>query len=104
MDFRRVLNTELLPKSPLGEPLAPFVKSIPPELFSVQAGTRVGISLTNFLAGSLSADDETGTVSLALLSAFEPLMNGFASFEGGAGAGAPVLRLLFTVANGVGLP
>ena len=104
MDFRRVLNPDLLPKSPLGQSLAPFVKNIPPGLFSVQAGTRVGISLTNFLAGSLSADDETGTVSLALLSAFEPLMNGFASFEGGAGAGAPVLRLLFTVANGVGLP
>ncbi len=54
--------------------------------------------------GTNIVDDETGTVSLALLSAFEPLMNGFASFEGGAGAGAPVLRLLFTVANGVGLP
>lgn len=104
IDFRRVLNPDLLPKSPLGQSLAPFVKSIPPGLFSVQAGTRVGISLTNFLAGILSDDDETGTVSLALLSAFEPLMNGFASFEGGASAGAPVLRLLFTVANGVGLP
>jgi hypothetical protein len=99
-----VLNAELLPKSPLGEPLAPFVKSIPPELFSVQAGTLVGVSLTNFVAGILSDDAETGTLSLALLSAVEPLMNGFASFEGGGGAGAPVLRLLFTVTNGVGLP
>jgi hypothetical protein len=104
MEFRRVLNAELLPKSPLGEPLAPFVKSIPPELFSVQAGTLVGVSLTNFVAGILSDDAETGTLSLALLSAVEPLMNGFASFEGGGGAGAPVLRLLFTVTNGVGLP
>ena len=104
MDFRRVLNTELLPKSPLGASLVPFVKSVPPELFSTQAGTLVGVSLTNFVAGILSDDAETGTVSLALLSAIEPLTNGFASFEGGGGAGAPVLRLLFTIANGVGLP
>ena len=104
MDFRRVLDPDLLPKSPLGPSLTPSVKNIPPALFSVQAGTQVGISLTNFLAGVLSDDDETGTVALALLSAFEPLMNGFASFEGGGSAGAPELRLLFTVANGVGLP
>ena len=104
MDFRRVLNTELLPKSPLGATLVPFVKSVPPELFSTQAGTPVGVSLTRFVAGILSDDAETGTVSLALFSAIEPLMNGFASFEGGGGAGAPVLRLMFTISNGVGLP
>ena len=104
MDFRRVLNMELLPKSPLGATLVPFVKSVPPELFSTQTGTLVGVSLTDFVAGILSDDAETGTVALALLSAVEPHMNGFASFEGGGGAGAPVLRLLFTIANGVGLP
>ena len=104
MGFRRVLNTELLPKSPLGASLVPFVKSVPPELFSTQAGTPVGVSLTRFVAGILSDDAETGTVSLALFSAIEPLMNGFASFEGGGGAGAPVLRLMFTISNGVGLP
>jgi hypothetical protein len=104
MDFRRVLNTELLPKSPLGASLVPFVKSVPPELFSTQAGTLVGVSLTRFVAGIISDEAETDTVSLALLSAIEPLMNGFASFEGGGGAGAPVLRLMFTVHNGVGLP
>jgi hypothetical protein len=41
---------------------------------------------------------------MSLLSAIEPLMVGFASFEGGGGAGAPALRLLYTIANDVGLP
>ena len=81
-----------------------FVKSVPPELFSTQAGTLVGFSMTNFVEGILSDDAENGTASLALLSAVEPLTTGFASFEGGGGAGAPVLRLLFTIANPVGLP
>jgi hypothetical protein len=107
LDVRRVLNTDLLPKSPLSPPLMPFVQSVPPEFFSVQAGTTVALSLTGFVSEILSAAAETGTVStasLSLLSAFEPLMIGFASFEGGGGAGAPALRLLYTVANGVGLP
>jgi hypothetical protein len=104
MELRRVLNTELLPKSPLGPSLVAFIKSVPPELFSTQAGAQVGFSVTNFVAGILSDDAENGTASLALLSAAAPLMIQFASFEGGGGAGAPVLRLLFTVANGVGLP
>jgi len=104
MDFRRVLNTELLPKSPLGVSLVPFVKSVPPELFSTQAGTTVGVSLTLFMTEILSDDTETDPVSLALFSALEPLMSGFASFEGGGGAGAPVLRLMFTIVNPVGLP
>ena len=107
MDVRRVLNTELLPKSPLGESLLPFVESVPPEFFSVQAGAQVVLSLTPFVAGLLSDAAETGTVSvasLALFSDIEPPMIGFASFEGGGGAGAPALRLLYTIANGVGLP
>ena len=107
MEIRSVLNTELLPKSPVGGPLGPFVESLSPELFSVQAGTEASLSLTSFVAGLLSEAAETGTVSVAtvaLLSAIEPFTIGFASFEGGGGAGAPALRLLYTAANGVGLP
>jgi hypothetical protein len=107
MDVRRVLKPELLPKSPLGEMLVPFVESIPPELFSVQAGTSVSLSVTDLVKAILANTVLTGTVpktSMALLSAIEPLMLGFASFEGGGGAGAPALRLLYTVANDVGLP
>ena len=107
MEVRSVLNPELLPKSPLGGPLGSFVESLEPELFSVQAGAQASLSLTAFVAGVLSDAAETGTVSaapVALLSALEPLTIGFASFEGGGGAGAPALRLLYTAANGVGLP
>ena len=107
MDLRAVLNPELLPKSPLGEQLLPLLESVPPELFSVQAGTQVIISMTTFVAEILLDAAVTGTVpsaSLALLSASEPNMFGFASFEGGGGAGAPVLRLVYTTAAPLGLP
>lgn len=107
LDVRSVLVAELLPKSPLGVPLAPVVEAIPSELFSVQAGTPVSLLLTGLVAGILFETAETDTVpvvSLALLSAIEPLSVGFASFEGGGGAGAPALRLLYTIANDVGLP
>ena len=42
--------------------------------------------------------------SVALFHVPEPLTIGFASFEGAGGAGAPALRLLYTIANPVALP
>ena len=107
MDIRKVLNAELLPKSPLGETLLPFVRALPPELFSVQAGTPVLLSVTELVRELLSVAAETDTVPvtpIVLFSIVEPMMIGFASFEGGGGAGAPALRLLYTIANDVGLP
>jgi hypothetical protein len=107
MDIRRVLNMELLPKSPLGERLVPVAESLPPELFSVQAGTPVFLSVTAMVKAIVAFVAETDSVpeaSLALFSIFEPNMVGFTSFEGGGGAGAPALRLLYTIANDVGLP
>jgi hypothetical protein len=107
MDVRRVLNAELLPKSPLGETLVPLVRLLSPELFSGLAGTPVFLAVTELVRGILSgaAETETGPDALVVLfSVVEPNMLGFASFEGVGGAGAPVLRLLYTVANDVGLP
>lgn len=107
VDIRRVLNPELLPKSPLGGALVPDVKALPPEFFTAEAGTSVLFSLTGLVAGILLEAAETGTVpvtSIALFSIIEPDMIGFASFEGGGGATAPAMRLLYTVANDVGLP
>jgi hypothetical protein len=106
IDIRAVLNPELLPKSPLGKQQFP-VETIQPELFSIQAGTQVSISMTPFVAEILLDAAVTGTVSkasLALFSTIEPNMIGFASFEGGGGAGAPALRLVYTTANPMGLP
>ena len=107
VDVRAVLRPELLPKSPLGGQLLPFPRSFPPELFSTQAGTQVSLALTPLLTGVLSVAAETDTapaISIALFSNPEPNIIGFMAFEGAGGAGAPVLRLLYTVANSVGLP
>ena len=65
------------------------------------------LAVTELVRGILSDAAETDTgpdASVVLFSIIEPNMLGFASFEGGGGAGAPALRLLYTVANDVGLP
>ncbi len=107
VDIRSVLNPELLPKSPLGGLVVPFPTSVPPELFSVQTGTPVAIAMTALVRELLAITAATDTVpaaSIAVFSIAEPNMFGFTSFEGGGGAGAPALRLLYTIANEVGLP
>jgi hypothetical protein len=107
VDVRQVISPELLPKAPLGEQLLVVPKIIAPELFSTQAGAQVSLSLTAMVAEALAIGDTTGTVpvtSVALFHVPEPLTIGFASFEGAGGAGAPALRLLYTIANPVALP
>ena len=108
MDVRQVLKPELLPKSPLGEQVLQSEKALSPALFSIQGGTPVSVSVTDLVREILVIGAETGTVPvtpIVLFSSPEPNMIGFASFEGGGGAGAPALRLLYTIiANDVGLP
>ena len=108
VDILTVLSPELLPRSPLGRsPLLPFPRSFPPELFSIQAGTQVALSITALVTGILgvaAATDTMPVTSIALFNFPEPSRIGFASFEGAGGAGAPALRLLYTIANPVGLP
>ena len=107
VDIRTVLSPELLPRSPLGGQLLPFPRSLAPELFLGQAGTQVTLSVTTLVTGILGIAAVTDTVpvtSIVLFSNPEPSRIGFASFEGAGGAGAPVLRLLYTIANPVGLP
>ena len=107
IDVRPVLVPELLPKSPLGESLVPIVERLPPELFSGEAGSAVRLAVTDMVRNILASGPKTDTepdVSMALFSVVEPNLLGFGSFEGGGGAGAPVLRLVFTVANEVRLP
>ena len=102
-----VLSPELLPRSPLGEPVLPFLRSFPPELFSIQAGTQVAFPVTTLVTRILAvaaATDTVPVISIALFSDPEPSTIGFASFQGAGGASAPALRLLYTIANPVGLP
>ena len=106
VDILTVLRPELLPRSPLGGPSLPF-RSFPPELFSIRAGTQVALSVTTLVTeilGTAAATDTVPMTSIALFSNPEPSSIGFASFEGAGGAGAPALRLLYTIANPVGLP
>ena len=108
MDVRQVLNPELLPKSPLGDRILQDPEALSPGLFSLQGGTPVSVSVTDLVREILADGAETGTVPdtpIVLFSSPEPNMIGFASFEGGGSAGAPALRLLYTIiASDVGLP
>ena len=107
MDLRPVLKPELLPKAPLGAQVLSFPRVLPPELFAGQAGTVVAIPVTAFVIGIQAVADETGSVrdaSLALMSNPEPNQIGFASFQGAGSSGAPVLRILYTIADAVALP
>lgn len=108
VDVRRVLNPELLPKSPLGAALLPVPKRLAPELFSTQAGTQVSLSVTDLVNQLLfvaaAQDTVPAQATIAVFSIIEPITIGFVSFEGAAGVGAPALRLLYTIANDVGLP
>jgi hypothetical protein len=106
VDLRPVINPESLPKAPLGGPVS-VPQILPPELFAAQAGTVVAIPVTSFVIGIQAAAAATGSMPdawLALLSSPEPNQIGFASFEGLGGPGAPVLRLLYTIADAVALP
>ena len=107
VNIATVLSPELLPRAPLGEPFLAFPRSFAPALFLELAGTQVALSVTTLVTGILGIAAVTDTVpvtSIVLFSNPEPSRIGFASFEGAGGAGAPALRLLYTIANPVGLP
>ena len=107
VNIATVLSPELLPRAPLGEPFVAFPRSFAPALFLELAGTQVALSVTTLVTGILGIAAVTDTVpvtSIVLFSNPEPSRIGFASFEGAGGAGAPALRLLYTIANPVGLP
>ncbi len=108
VEVRSVLNPELLPKSPLGGALLPTPRRLAPELFSTQSGTQVSLAVTalvnQLLLVAAAEDTLPAQASIAVFSIFEPITIGFASFEGAAGVSAPALRLLYTIANDLGLP
>lgn len=101
VEVRRVLAPEVLPKSPLGAPLTGASQFGAPD-FGEEAGRELGIPLTAFI-GSLvdPAVDADASRSIALLALFEPLDIAYFGFDGPGQSGAPVLRLLLTVADTV---
>jgi hypothetical protein len=101
IDVRPVLAPEVLPKSPLGTPLAANSR-FGAEDFGADAGRELGIPLTNFIASLVDPEgDPDAPASIALLTLFEPLDIAFFGFEGPGDPGEPVLRLLLTVADTV---
>jgi len=112
LDVRFVVLPELLPKSPLGPPLARengrAGLQMAPELFGEQSGTQIFLPVTSFYRQLLDGETSDGSEvpdMLALLSVNEPVSLGFLSFEGeGSTIAPPMLRLVLTVSGIVELP
>jgi hypothetical protein len=112
-EIRGVLAPEFLPKSPVASPL--FVDSIgdpagspiPASAFR-QGSTRVVELPITPLLRDLLAGVEGGvfhpTPTITLLEVLEPLSFSLGTFAGPGQPGEPVLRLVLTISNPVGLP
>lgn len=108
MEVRPVMAPERLPKAPLGGTLGgPRGERMAPSLFGSEAGSQVTVPLTGYIQNLLVGETTDGVqvpTTVALLSAFEPLSLGFASFAGPDEDGAPFLRILLTLGEEVTLP
>lgn len=105
IDVRPVLEPSRLPKSPLGSSVgALFGVAVAPEFFGDSAGTRVEISLRNYISGLIQAHSDPelevpGTI--ALLSALEPFSLPFGTFHGPGSPDGPEMRMILTIGEGV---
>lgn len=109
LDVRPVFDRSAMPKSPLGPSLvgATLGRAVASDAFGASPGAVIEIPFTTFARDLLGGEDEDGDPApntLALLSVFEPLSIGFASFEGPGSASEPVLRLVLTIGPAMELP
>lgn len=107
IEARAVLRPDLLPKSPVSDPLQASPEVIPPEAFAPGGSVQVSLPMTAFVQNLLRGETPEGdpvSSAVALLSAFEPSSFDFATFAGPPGQGRPFLRILLTLAEGVDLP
>lgn len=108
MEIRTVTAPERLPRAPVGAHVGgPVGRRMAPALFGPDVGSQVTIPLTGYIQNLLVGETAEGVVvptTVSLLTAFEPLTLGFASFAGPGEEGAPFLRILLTLGEGVELP
>ncbi len=107
VDVRPVLDPDRFPRSPLGNTFLPFGQVVAAEWFSTQPGRTVSVPVTTFVRDLVRGETLSGQEppeALTLLSPLEPLAFEFTPFEGPGTAGAPRLRILLTLMDGVRLP
>ena len=103
----------MLPKSPIGVPF--YLDSlgqaagaaVPESAFQPGGARSAEIPITPFVRSLLAGADTSGappSASLALMELLEPASVSYASFVGPGQVGEPILRLLLTVSEPVGLP
>ena len=108
MDLRPVLSPERLPRSPLGASVQPTPEFLAPEWFSFGSGAEIEIPMTRYVRDLLREEvpgQQTQVPStLSLLTGLEPWAYEFATFWAPGSEFEPVLRLIFTISDGVTLP
>jgi hypothetical protein len=107
LDLRPALAPDRLPRSPLGGRIAAQGKRVPSGAFGGEAGSAVEIGLTRYLRDVIRGEDARGDPvpsTVTLLTSIEPQSIGIATFAGPGREGAPVLRIILTLTDGVKLP
>lgn len=106
VDLRPVLAPDRLPRSPLGTPLVPQGRIVPPEFFDDEGDQLLEIPITTLVRALAASGDGEGAApsTLTLMSRIEPSGIGVATFGRIGTANAPVLRLILTSSETVTIP
>jgi hypothetical protein len=104
---RVVLAPDRLPRSPLGRSVQPAPRQVTPTRFVSGGEGRVELPLTRYIQEIVDAmrrGEDGPPRTVALLSQIEPRNLEVATFQAPGSAGSPMLRLVFTISEGVTLP
>lgn len=104
---RVVLAPDRLPRSPLGRSVQPQLREIASAAFGEEGGTAIEIPMTRYiqeLVEALENPDATTPRHVAFLAPNEPSGLEVGAFAPPGGPGAPRLRLILTLSEGVTLP
>jgi len=111
LDVRPALAVDRIPRSPLGLPVQPAPRILPPGVFAEEGSTRVEVPMTRYIQDLLGRpEDDPGQEqeelpsTVALLSPAEPSGFQFGSLFGPGTEKEPFLRLILTITDGVQLP